>query len=175
MKSSIGLVYVYCDYRDHTAQSIEHIIGAVLKQLLRPLLKIRQTSSRVYVEQVAHQKPCGSADAMDLLRAACAQSSKTYVCIDALDEVVDLRGLLTNLRDSLSSMQRFLTGRQHIEGTVQEYFKEENIISIKPHEKDIQLFCEHEIGGSNDLEPDAMNEKLRMAILSKITKFAQGV
>jgi hypothetical protein len=175
MKSSIGLAYVYCDYRDQKAQSIENILGAVLKQLLRLLPRIPETISRIYYERVAHNKSLGSADAMDLLRTCCAQFSKTYVCIDALDEVGDLRGLLTNLRDSPYSMQIFLTGRQHIQGTVQEYFKDGNIISMEARENDIRLFCEHEIGGANDLEPDAMNEKLRKTISSKITESAEGV
>jgi hypothetical protein len=166
---------VYCDYRDQKEQSIENILGAVLKQLVRLLPKIPETIWKIYDERVAHQKPLSSVDAMDLLRAACAQFSKTYVCIDALDEAGDLRGLLTKLRDSPSSMQIFLTGRQHIQGTVQEYFREENIIPIEARENDIRLYCEHEIGGANDLEPDAMDEKLRKTTLSKITDSAEGV
>jgi len=136
-KSRIGLAYVYCDYRDQKEQSIENILGAILKQLIGLLPETPETILKVYDERVKHQKPLSSADAMDLLRAACAQFSKTYVCLDALDEVGDLRGLLTKLRDSPSSMQIFLTGRQHIQGTVQEYFKEDNLISIKAHENDI--------------------------------------
>jgi hypothetical protein len=166
---------VYCDYRDQKEQSIENILGAVLKQLVRLLPEIPKTILEVYDERVTHQKPLSSADAMDLLRAACAQFSKTYVCLDALDEVGNLRGLLTKLRDSPSSMQIFLTGRQHIQGTVQEYFKEQNIIPIEARENDIRLFCEHEIGGVNDLEPDAMDEKLRKTTLSKVTECAEGV
>ncbi|KAH7071830.1 nucleoside phosphorylase domain-containing protein [Paraphoma chrysanthemicola] len=100
MKSSVGLAYVYCDYRDQKEQSIENILGAVLKQLLRLLPDIPETILKVYDEWVTRQKPLSSANAMDLLRAACAQFTTTYVCIDALDEAGDLRGLLTKLRDS---------------------------------------------------------------------------
>jgi hypothetical protein len=175
MNSSIGLAYVYCDYRDQKEQSIENIIGAVLKQLLGLLPEIPGTILKVYDERITHQKPLSLADAMDLLRAACAQFSKTYVCLDALDELGDLRGLLIKLRDSPSSMRIFLTGRQHIQGTVQEYFKEDNIIAIEARGNDIRLFCENEIGGANDLEPDAMDEKLRKTTLSKVTESAKGV
>jgi hypothetical protein len=72
-------------------------------------------------------------------------------------------------------MQIFVTGRQYIRSTVQEYFKEENYISIEAHENDIRLFIEHEIGGTNDLEPDAMDEKLRKDIFINIIKSAKGV
>ena len=72
-------------------------------------------------------------------------------------------------------MQIFLTGRQHIQGTVQEYFKDENEIAIEAHENDIQLYFQHEIGGINDLEPDAMDQKLREVTLRKVTESAKGV
>jgi hypothetical protein len=175
MKSRVGLAYVYCDYRDQKEQSMENILGAFLKQLVSLLPEIPKAILKVYDERGAHQKPLSLADAMDLLRAACAHFSKIYVCVDALDEAGDLRGLLTTLRDSPSSMQLFLTGRQHIQGMVQECFREENIIPIEARENDIRLFCEHEIGGANDLEPDAMDEKLRKAILSRITESTEGV
>lgn len=109
---------------------------------------------------------------LDLLRAACAQCSKIYVRLDALDEVGELRGLLTKLRDSPSSMQIFLTGLQHSQGTVQKYLNEDDMISIEAHENDIWLFCEHEVGGANDLEPDAMDEKLKRPY---VTVSAKGV
>ena len=174
--SKIGLAYVYCDYRDQKGQTVENILGAVLKQLLSRLLpEIPETVSKLYEERITHEKPLSSADAVDLLRTACAQFSKVYVCLDALDEVGNLRDLLDKLRESPSSMQIFVTGRQHIRSTVQEYFKEENCISIEAHKNDIRLFIEHEIGGANDLEPDAMDEKLRKDIFREVIESAKGV
>ena len=175
IESKIGLAYVYCDYRDQKEQTTENILGAVLKQLLRLLHNIPETISELYEKRVTQGKSLSSADAIDILRYACAQFSKVYVCLDALDEVGDLRGLLNALRDSPSSMQIFLTGRQHIQGTVQEYFKDENEIAIEAHENDIQLYFQHEIGGINDLEPDAMDQKLREVTLRKVTESAKGV
>lgn len=174
--SKIGLAYVYCDYRDQKGQTVVSILGAVLKQLLRQLLpEIPETVSKLYEKRVAHEQPLTSADAINLLRIVCAQFRKVYVCLDALDEVGNLRDLLSKLRESPSSMQIFLTGRQHIRDTVQEYFKEENCISIEARENDIRLFIEHEIGGDNDLEPDAMDEELRKDIFRKVIESAKGV
>jgi len=175
VRSKIGLAYVYCDYRDQKGQAVENILGEVVKQLLMRLPEIPETVSKLYEERAKHKKPLSSADAIDLLRTACAQFSKVYVCLDALDEADNLRGLLEKLCESPSSMQIFGTGRQHIHGTVQEYLKEENCISIKAHENDIRLFIEHEIGGANDLEPSAMDEKLRKDIFRKVIESAKGV
>jgi hypothetical protein len=171
----IGLGYIYCDYRDQKEQTTENILGAVLKQLLGPLPEIPESVLKLYGERVSQGKPLSLTDAVDLLSIACAQFSKVYVCLDALDELGNLRGLLKQLRDSPSSMQIFITGRHHIQGTVQEYLTEGQSISIAAHESDIRRFIEHEIGGPNDFEPRAMNEGLRKDILNKVVDSAKGV
>jgi hypothetical protein len=175
--SKIGLGYVYCDYRDQKRQTTENILGAVLKQLLGLLPETPEAILKLYEEQANQRKPLSSTDAKVLLRITCAQFSKVYVCLDALDELEprDLRRLLELLHESPSSIQIFITGRPHVRDTVQKYFKEEQSILIEAHESDIRRFIEHEIGGPNDIEPEAMDEKLRIDILEKIADSAKGV
>ena len=173
--SKIGLGYIYCDYRDQKEQTTENILGAVLKQLLGLLPEIPESVLKLYGEWVSQGKPLSLTNAVDLLGIACAQFSRVYVCLDALDELENLRGLLEQLRDSPYSMQTFITGRYHVKGTVQEYLTEGQSISITAHESDIQRFIEHEIGGPNDAEPDAMDERLRKDILEKVVDSAKGV
>jgi hypothetical protein len=173
--SKIGLGYIYCDYRDQKEQTTENILGAVLKQLLGSLPEIPKAVSKLYGERVSQGKPLSLTDAIDLFGIACAQFSKVYVCLDALDELGNLRGLLKQLRDSPYSMQIFTTGRHHIQGIVQEHLKEGQSISITAHESDIRQFIKHEIGGPNDIEPDAMDERLRKDILEKVVGSAKGV
>lgn len=173
--SKIGLGYIYCDYRDQKAQTTENILGAILKQLLGLLPEIPEAVLKLYAERVSQGKPLSLTDAGDLLGIACAQFSKVYVCLDALDELGNLRGLLKQLRDSPHSMQIFITGRHHVQVTVQEFLTEGQTISIEAHECDIQRFIEHEIGGPNDIEPRAMDERLRKDILEKVVNSAEGV
>lgn len=173
--SKIGLAYLYCDYRDQKGQTVENILGALLKQLLRLLPKIPEVVSKLYEERVVQERPISSADAVELLCIACSQFKRVYVCLDALDEVGNLRDLLHHLRESPSSMQIFVTGRHHIRSIVQEYFKEESYISIEAQKNDIRLFIDHEIGGPNDIEPKAMDEKLRNNILTKVIESAEGM
>lgn len=72
-------------------------------------------------------------------------------------------------------MKIFITGRDHVEGTVQKYFKVQQSVSIQAHEDDIRQFIEHEVGGPNDIEPDAMDEKLKKDILKKVVDSAEGM
>lgn len=48
-------------------------------------------------------------------------------------------------------------------------------IIIEVHESDIRRFLEHEIGGPNDLEPEAMDETLRKLIIDKVADSAKGM
>ncbi|KAF2185462.1 purine and uridine phosphorylase [Zopfia rhizophila CBS 207.26] len=174
-ESKIGLGYIYCDYRDQKEQTIENILGAVLKQLLEALPEIPEAGLKIYGERANQGRPLSSTDVVDLLCIACAQFSKVCVCLDALDEIGNLWSLLDQLRSSPSSIQIFITGRHHVQGIIHEYFREERSISIEAHESDIRRFIEHEIGGDNDLEPDAMDETLRKDILMKAVDSAKGV
>lgn len=173
--SKIGLGYIYCDYRDQKEQTTENIVGAILKQLLGLLAEIPEAVLKLYEERVRQGKSPSLTDAVNLLSIACAQFSKVYVCLDALDELGNLQGLLKQLRDSPHSMQIFITGRHHIQATVQEHLKEGQVISIEAHESDIRRFIEYEIGGPNDIEPRAMDERLRKDILEKVVDSAKGV
>lgn len=170
----IGIAYVYFDYRDQERQTVENVLGSILKQLLSFLPELPEDVSELYEEQVAQPKALSSTNALKLLRTACAQFSKVYVCLDALDEAGNLRGFLEQLYKGPRSMQIFMTGRQHVQGIVQEYFKEDCHIFIEAHENDIRLFIEHEVGRANKDEPDAMDPELKEDILSKVIESANG-
>jgi len=174
-ESKLGLGYMYCDYRDRTDQTTANILGAVLKQLLELLPEMPEAILKLYETGVSRSELLSSTDAISLLYIACAQFSKVYICLDALDELSHLRELLGYLHDRPSSMQLFITGRPHIRETIQRYFKEEPSISIKAHESDIRRYIEHELGGPNDIEPGAMDKRLRMDILEKIVDSAKGM
>jgi hypothetical protein len=116
-------------------------------------------------------------DSSELLRITCAQFRKVYICLDALDELQPrfLEGLLRRLCDVPSAIQIFLTGRPHVEKVVQKFAKTDTGIIIEAHESDIRRFVEHEIGGPNDLEPEAMDETLRTLIIDKVVDSAKGM
>jgi hypothetical protein len=175
VRSKVGLAYIYCDYRDQKGQTIENILGSVLKQLLNLLPEIPEPVVERYEQEGAREKPLRSTDAIELIRIACTQFGEVYICLDALDEVANLRELLERLCEIPSSVKLFITERHHVQVTIQEYLKEDNVISITAQKKDIRLFIEHEIGGPNDLEPGAMDEKLRQDIFEKVLDSAEGL
>lgn len=169
--------YIYCDYRDRKEQTIENILGAVLTQLLESLPEIPTAVLEIHGQRVDQRKLLSLEDSSEILRITYAQFGRVYICLDALDELqaIYLEGLLRHLCDVPSAIQIFITGRPHVQKIVQKIAKTDTGIIIKAHESDIRRFVEHEIGGPNDLEPEAMDETLRKLIIDKVVDSAQGM
>lgn len=140
--------YMYWDYRDQKEQTIEDILGALLTQLLKSLREIPVTVMEIYEQRVGQNRSLGLEDSSELLRIACTQFRRVYICLDALDELQPsyLEGLLRRLSNVPSASQIFLTGRPHVQKVVQKFVKTDTGIIIEAHESDIRRFVEHEIG-----------------------------
>ncbi|KAF7593950.1 hypothetical protein BBP40_010457 [Aspergillus hancockii] len=173
--SPIGLAFLYGDYRDQKNQTTENVLGAIVKQLLTLLPDIPQSLLELHEEKSQQEVPLDLPNAEGFLDVACEQFSRVYICIDALDELIDQRALLSSLHGRPSSIQVFVTGRPHVERILQRYFKSRQDISIEAHEDDIRRYIDHEIGGPNDTEPDAMDEKLKLDIQKRVLASAKGV
>jgi len=161
----LGVAWLYCDYLAQREQTAINIMGAILRLLVGREIpeEIRETFQRG-----------GSlllTDLKRMLKIAIASLVQVFICIDALDEWQsgDLPELLECLRDVVRESPKtriFLTGRPHVEKTVQRYFTKAVVISITPDQGDIRDYLEKRLG--RDVEPGAMSEDLRADIVKII-------
>jgi len=161
----LGVAWLYCDYLAQQEQTAINIMGAILRLLVGREIpeEIRETFQRG-----------GSlllTDLKRMLKIAIASLVQVFICIDALDEWQsgDLPELLECLRDVVRESPKtriFLTGRPHVEKTVQRYFTKAVVISITPDQGDIRDYLEKRL--SRDVEPGAMSEDLRADIVKII-------
>lgn len=178
--SKIGVGYVYCDYRNQQAHTAANVFGEILRQLLRRLVAVPplvwQSYDTYCKEQEAEaQIALDPPEALRLVDIVCAQFDVVYVCLDALDEVANLAHILELLRVCSSNMQLFLTGRPHVQTTVQNYLTGARLFPIIAHESDLVRYVDREIGGPDDAEPEAMNDELRIEIQRRICESAKGM
>lgn len=173
----IGLGYVYCDYRDQKEQTIENIVGALLTQLLKCLPEIPSAVLEIHEQRISQDRPLSLEDSSRMLQITCAHFHRVYISLDALDELQPtyLETLLNCLCDVPSAIQMFLTGRPHVQKVIQKFAKTDTGIIVEADENDIRRFVEHEIGGHNDLEPDAMDGTLKTQIIDKVVNSAKGM
>lgn len=175
-ESKSGLSYIYCDYKDPEQQSTENIVGAIIKQLLIQIPQIPDSVVSRCRDRMNAGKPLSLGDASELFSIICAQFSRVYICLDALDELQEsnLRRILKWIQDG-PSVHIFLTSRPHIQDVVLEYLESQHTVIVRANESDIRRFIEHEIGGPNDIAPRAMDERLKGDIFAKILGSAKGM
>ncbi|PKY00089.1 hypothetical protein P168DRAFT_313597, partial [Aspergillus campestris IBT 28561] len=171
-----GLAYMYCDYRDPMHRKAENILGSIIKQLLERLPQIPETITQIHKRCIRDNRAMTLEDARNMYIAAISQFSKVYICLDALDELTQgpLRDLIKCLRDE-PSLRLYLTSRTHTQEIVGELFENKHTIIVKAQEKDIRRFIVREIGGPNDVAPNAMDSKLKADIIATVAGSARGM
>ena len=177
VEENIAVAVFYCDFISQQEQTINNIVGAILKQLVgrgRIAKDLREAFQKAKKE-IGGRGP-RLADLMGMLRTAIASLPRVFICLDALDEVLPkyLPELLESLRDILRESPRtriYLTGRPHVAEDAQRYFPKAVMIPISPNPDDIRNYVEMRL--DRDTEPEAMNKCLRAdiarAILEKIS------
>ncbi|KAF4635819.1 hypothetical protein G7Y89_g2285 [Cudoniella acicularis] len=173
-KSNIGLAYVYCDYRDQIQQTIENIIGAIIKQLLRELPAIPEE-----IIEIWQKKQSGTShlqlELKEVLHITCKYFDHIYICLDALDECRDFPELLTILYQGPPSIRLFSTGRNHVQQLVRKKIEHARIIRIEAKDSDIRMLIQEDINKDREQDPDLMDDKLEQDIIEKISASAHGI
>lgn len=154
----------------------ENIIGSIIKQLLERLPQIPDTITQIHKRCIRDNRAMALEDARNMCSAAISQFSRVYICLDALDELAQapLRDLMKCLWDE-PSMRLYLTSRTHAQEIIGDFFENKHTIIVKAQEQDIRRFIVREIGGPNDVAPNAMDSKLKADIIATVVGSARGM
>ena len=182
-EENIAIACFYCDFLSQQEQTIDNIVGAILKQLvgIGGISKDLRKAFRKAKKEVGGRGP-RLTDLMGMLRVVIASLSRVFICVDALDECLPkcLPELLESLRDIIweSPCTRiFFTGRPHVWEDIQRYFVRAVVIPISPNTNDVRNYLEMRL--RRDAEPEAMTNDLRAdierVILEKISDMCVGL
>ena len=168
-EENIAVAGLYCDFLSQQEQTINSVIGAILKQIVgrgeitEDLRKAFQKGKKEFGGRGPRL-----ADLMGMLKTTIASLPQVFICIDALDECLPkhLPELLESLRDIARESPQtriFLTGRPHVKEDIQRYFPKAVVMPISPNLDDIRNYLEMRL--DRDPEPEAMNNDLRADIV----------
>ena len=171
-KKDIVVASLYCDYLSQQEQTVTHLMGAILKQLVgrgdisEYLREAFQEAKRNFGGRRL-QLP----DLMEMLKITIVSLPQVFICLDALDECLpkNIPELLESLRDIIRESPRtrlFFTGRPHVREDVRRYFPEAVVIPISPNPDDIRNYVEMRL--DRDADPEAMNKDLRADLVKVI-------
>jgi len=181
-EENVAVAAFYCDFLSQEEQTINNIVGAILKQLVGRggVAKGLREAFQKAKGEVGGRGP-RLADLMGMLRTAIASLPQVFICVDALDECLPrcLPELLESLRDIVRespSTRVFLTGRPHVREDIQRCFTKMVVIPISPNTDDIRSYVEMRL--ARDADPEAMTNDLRgdivRVILEKISDMCAG-
>jgi len=180
----IAVACFYCDFQSQKMQTPENVLGALVKQIVRK----SDTSHTIPAEIAAEfQKAKGYVggrglrvpEVLKLLRAALTPFDGAFVCIDALDELLEqhLPKLLRSLHviyQSCPGIRFFFIGRSHITVEMEEYFPgSARLLQTKPIEEDIRRYVKMML--DDDPDPAAMNTDLREEIMNRVSETISDV
>ena len=173
-EENIAVAAFYCDFLSQQEQTINNIVGAILKQLVSRggVTKGLREAFQKAKKEVGGRGP-RLADLMGMLRTVIALLPRVFICVDALDECLPkhLPEVLESLRDIVRespSTRIFLTGRPHVKENIQRYFAKAAVIPISPNTDDARNYLEMRL--DRDSEPEAMTNDLRVDIVRVILK-----
>ena len=170
---------MYADYKDQTNQTLDHILGSFLHQLLVTAQEpIPDEAIQILYKTKRESGKVGVDDTKFLLKVRIRQLKHAFICIDAADELEPKvrRQLLDALRElSINNIWLFLTGRGHIESEVQRCFQATQLctVVINASQQDIEVFVKQQI--IEDPYSDAMDEVLEKDMVDAIIKKSHGM
>ena len=85
---TIGIACLYADYKDQTSQTLVHILGCFLYQLLITATEPIPDEVTKKLQDIKQQRgKLGIEDCLALLKIRLHQLQHAFICIDAVDEL----------------------------------------------------------------------------------------
>ena len=178
-RGRVGIAYFYADYRDRKAQTLHHILGSLLRQLLfhfsNSILGIPEQVRDTLEGMRKNGRHPSQDEMLKLLQITLQNFARAFICIDAWDELeADTRSQVLQkigLLVACDNLRVFLTGRKHIQPEVQKLSK--SSVEIVANSNDIRAYLRKKI--EDDGNPESMDEALQNEIVASLVAQSQDM
>jgi hypothetical protein len=147
--SSVGVAYVYFNYKAREEQDATSLLAAMLKQLVQARPSLLGGVEQLYLQHADKGTKPSLDEISKILEPVLVNHSTVYIVIDALDECRDSDGtrwhLLVRLRElqTRTNLRLMVTSRNMPE--IVEEFQEERRLEVKASNEDVKLFVAGQI------------------------------
>ncbi|OCK74144.1 hypothetical protein K432DRAFT_430203, partial [Lepidopterella palustris CBS 459.81] len=174
--NSIGVAYIYCNFKRQNEQTLEHLLASVLKQLVQARSTLPESVKSLYNRYKSKKTQPSVDDISTVLQSVAAEYSRVFIVIDALDEC-RAQGCRTQMLSKLSDLQTkcgtnlFATSRFIPE--IIEQFKQGSSLEIRANARDVWGYID---GRISDLPSFVRNRQdLQQEIKTEIVKAVDGM
>lgn len=174
---SIGIAFIYCDYKDQKGGTASAIVASLAKQLAATKTKLPQNLVDLYEQLGNGNVQPNLQQLQSLLLSLCGSFTRTFVLVDALDEcnIIEERRLFLSTLQSLqeASVKTFVTSRPNHED-IRAQFSQVPQVEIAATENDIKRYVKQKMI-SNPVFMKRITPELKKEITDTITARASGM
>jgi hypothetical protein len=142
--SSVGVAYVYCNYKAQEEQDASSLLAAVIKQLVQARPSLAESVERLHKQHANRGTKPSLEEIVSTLREVAAKHSTVYIVVDALDECRDSDGtrrlFLARLRDLQAGRDIRLMATSRFIPEVEVEFKQAERLEVRASDADVRRF-----------------------------------
>jgi Cdc6-like AAA superfamily ATPase len=174
--ASVGVAYLYCNFRRQDEQTPAELLSSLLKQLVQGQLSVPESVKSLYERYKDKARPSFD-EILKVFHAVVTDYSRTFILIDALDECQLSGGVRNKLLSELFRLQAhtgaslFATSR-FIPG-IEKEFKGSMLLEIRANSEDVQRYLDGHMSGLPSFV--SRSSDLKEEIKSEIIKAVDGM
>jgi Cdc6-like AAA superfamily ATPase len=175
--TSVGIAYIYCNFKRQIEQTLEDLLASLLKQLAQGRSSLPESIKSLNSRCTSGNSRPSVGDISKVLQSVATEYSRVFILVDALDECRVNDYSQANLLSQISELQTkcnvnvFATSR--FIPDIIDRFKGDLILEIRANEQDVERY----VKGHIDELPRFVRRDpdLQQEISSKIVKAIDGM
>jgi hypothetical protein len=168
---TIGIAYIYCNFRRRDEQKIDDLLASLLKQLAESQSSLPESVKDLYDRHKTKRTPPSFREISDTLQAVTALYSRVFIVVDALDECQVSDSCRPKFLSEIFSLQTkcvlnfFATSRFIPE--IIEKFNKSLQLEIRASDQDMQRYIHNHISQLPRcvLDSSELQEEIKAGIL----------
>ena len=175
--TSVGIAYLYCDFRRQHEQKIEDLLANLLKQLAQQQASMPDGVQTLYDQYKNQPKRPTLDEILSILHSVSILYSRVFIIVDALDECQVSNGCRTRLLSGIFELQArvranfFSTSR--FDPEIEKEFEQSISLGIRARDEDVQTY----LAGNMTRLPSFVsnNPALQNKVMATISKAVNGM
>ncbi|CAI7636252.1 unnamed protein product [Penicillium pancosmium] len=169
---TIGIAYVYCNFKRQDSQDSKFLLASLLKQLAARCQPLPDSVTELYEYHQARRTRPSTEEISKVLLGVAATFSKIFIIVDALDEcqaserghfISEVFNLQTRQSVNIFATSRFISN-------IMDQFQDALSLEIRATDEDVGMYLENHMGNLRPLvrENRQLQEEIRTSILHAV-------
>ncbi|KAJ9270104.1 hypothetical protein DTO212C5_3843 [Paecilomyces variotii] len=176
---NIGIAYVYGSVLRQSEQHLQAILSSLLKQLSQPLPELPECMTEVYEQFWTHHIYPSPEKLLQMLGTLMTSREKTFVIVDALDEIKASDGTCRQLLIALFRLQQsvpvsFIATSRHVADIASMFRRNRSdLIEIRALDDDVRSYIDGQMNKARPFVSE--DQKLRSKVKEMIVQAVDGM